>query len=106
MKNIIFLHHSTGRSIWVGKTNRLIYKLTKKGDLQKYLIAYNKRHKTDYQITEQSFPKNVLYGWNNYPFDYYNIWVKMPENLLLWRNQHLKFLQENMRSLLSNIVFR
>ena len=23
-----------------------------------------------------SFPKPNPYGWNNYPYDYYNIWVK------------------------------
>jgi hypothetical protein len=27
-------------------------------------------------ITEQAFPKESPYGWENYPFDYYNIFVK------------------------------
>jgi hypothetical protein len=76
MKNIIFLHHSTGRSIWVGKTNRYLYKLTQEGDVQKFFDLYNKKNKSDYSITEISFPKNTPYGWENYPFDYYNIWVK------------------------------
>jgi len=31
---------------------------------------------TNYTITEQFFPRKELYGWNNYPYDYYNIWVK------------------------------
>jgi hypothetical protein len=73
---IVFLHHSTGRSIWVGSTNKYIYKLTQKGDVQKFFTAYNKKNKTNYNITELSFPKSAPYGWNNYPFDYYNIWVK------------------------------
>jgi hypothetical protein len=76
MKKIIFLHHSTGRSIWVGKTNRYIYKLAQKGDVQKYFDSYNKKEKKNYSIYELSFPKSKPYGWENYPFDYYNLWVK------------------------------
>jgi hypothetical protein len=76
MKKIVFLHHSTGRSIWVGNTDRYLYKLTQKGDVQKFFAAYNKKNKTDYNITELAFPKSTPYGWNNYPYDYYNIWVK------------------------------
>lgn len=76
MEKIAFLHHSTGRSIWVGRTNRYIYKLTRKGDVQKYFEDYNKKNKTKYLIEECTFPKNEPYGWNNYPYDYFNIWVK------------------------------
>jgi hypothetical protein len=76
MKKIIFLHHSTGRSIWVGNTNRYVYKLTQKGDVQNYISKYNRKNKTSYIISEMNFPKKVPYGWNNYPYDYYNIWVK------------------------------
>jgi len=76
VKNIVFLHHSTGHSIWVGNTNMYLYKLTQKGDVQKFFDNYNKKNKTKYEITELLFPKNVPYGWNNYPYDYYNIWVK------------------------------
>lgn len=76
MKKIIFLHHSTGHSIWTGKTNRYVYKLTGKGDVQKFFGKYNSKNKTGYEIRELIFPKSAPYGWNNYPFDYYNIWVK------------------------------
>jgi hypothetical protein len=76
MEKIIFLHHSTGYRIWIGKTNRYIYKFTKKNDVQKYLKKFNKRNKTNFSITEQVFPKESPYGWKNNPFDYYNIWVK------------------------------
>jgi hypothetical protein len=76
MKKILFLHHSTGHSIWIGNTNRYIYKLTGKGDVQKFFDKYNKENKTEYLINELIFPKNAPYGWNNYPYDYYNIWVK------------------------------
>ncbi len=30
MKKIIFLHHSTGKNVHLGVTNKYIYKLTKK----------------------------------------------------------------------------
>lgn len=76
MKKIIFLHHSTGEAIWKGKTNRYIYKITGKGDVQKFLTAYNRNNKTGYEITAINFPKSSPYGWNNYPYDYFNIWVK------------------------------
>lgn len=76
MIRILFLHHSTGASIWRGKTNRILYKLTKKGDVEKYINKYNKSHHTNYVICEQYFPKSNPYGWENYPYDYYNIWVK------------------------------
>ena len=80
MDKIIFLHHSTGEAIWKGKTNRYIYRLTGKGDVQKYIGTHNRKNKTNYNITAVNFPKSVPYGWNNYPYDYYNIWVKNAGN--------------------------
>jgi len=76
MKKVIFLHHSTGEAIWKGKTNRYVYRLTGKGDVQKYFAAYNRKNKTSYEISAVNFPKSSPYGWHNYPYDYYNIWVK------------------------------
>lgn len=76
MDKIIFLHHSTGEAIWKGETNRYIYRLTGKGDVQKYIESHNRKHKTNYKITAVNFPKSAPYGWNNYPYDYYYIWVK------------------------------
>lgn len=76
MTNVIFLHHSTGKKIWIGKTNRYVYKLTQKSDVQSFIKKYNKQNKTGYSITERSFPADSPYGWKNGPFDYYNIWVK------------------------------
>jgi hypothetical protein len=76
MTKIIFLHHSTGEAIWKGKTNRYLYRLTGKGDVQKYIRKYNKMNRTAYEADEMNFPRNSPYGWNNYPFDYYNIWVR------------------------------
>ena len=76
MKKIVFLHHSTGEAIWKGKTNRYVYRLTGRGDVQKYISTYNRKNNTSYEITALNFPKSAPYGWNNYPYDYYNIWVK------------------------------
>ena len=35
-----------------------------------------KKKNRNYSIREIEFPKSKPYGWNNYPYDYYNIWVK------------------------------
>jgi len=86
--NIIFLHHSTGSFIWYGKRasvfNRgiglismdLRRKVRREGKVPKYFKAYNELHGTTYHIEEQIFPKDEPYGWDNFPYDYYNIWVR------------------------------
>lgn len=76
MQKIIFLHHSTGNCIWVGDTSTFMYKLSRKGAVQRYFDDYNRRNDTSYIISDLLFPKKFPYGWKNYPFDYYNIWVK------------------------------
>lgn len=60
---IIFLHHSTGELAW-------------KGGVKDWFKKYNEENGTNYKIEEQSFPKSSPYGWRNYPYDYWNIWVK------------------------------
>lgn len=79
--NIIFLHHSTGRNIWNGGLPKLANKLGFDGDVVKWFDSFNKVNQTNYIIEEMDFPKKHPYGWNNYPFDYYNIWVKNAGNL-------------------------
>jgi hypothetical protein len=54
--------------MFISSHKKVIYK--------SFFSDYNKMNRTDYTITEFSFPKQVPYGWNNYPYDYYNIWVK------------------------------
>ncbi len=73
--NILFLHHSTGKLIYQGAAT------DGTPDVQKWFADYNKKNDTKYNFAEHYFPsakKNrfVGYGWNNYPYDYYNIWVK------------------------------
>lgn len=76
MEKIIFLHHSTGQGVWIGKTNRYVYKFTKRSDVKSYFNKFNRKNKTNYSIDARIFPTKVEYGWRNSPFDYYNIWVK------------------------------
>jgi hypothetical protein len=60
---VIFLHHSTGGVIWGG-------------GVPEWVADYNTANGTDYSIVDQEFPKDAPYGWNNYPYDYWNIWVQ------------------------------
>lgn len=73
---VIFLHHSTGKLIWTGDVSKVSFKLFKEGEAQKWIKKYNNSNKTNYHIKEIAFPKSEPYGWKNYPYDYYNIWVK------------------------------
>jgi len=95
MKKIIFLHHSTGNNIWIGGTNRYIYKLTGKGDVQNFFKEYNRKNNTDYIISDLYFPKSTPYGWKNYPYDYYNIWVKHAGNQPFMEEPTLEILTKN-----------
>ncbi len=60
--DVIYLHHSTGGDIW-------------NGGVPEAVAAYNAEHGSDYRISEVAFPKSSPYGWQNYPYDYWNIWV-------------------------------
>lgn len=58
---IILLHHSTGGVIW-------------DGGVADWFDEHNSTHGTDYYITERAYPTDG-YPWENYPYDYWNIWV-------------------------------
>ena len=74
--NIIFLHHSTGHNIWEGGVSNFAKKFGYEADVIEWFKKYNKKNNTNYEITETDYPKRTPYGWSNYPYDYYNIWVK------------------------------
>lgn len=79
--NIIYLHHSTGEVIWEGDLAQTLPEAMEKrprvkSQLPVLFSYYNKKNSTSYSIVASVFPKAEIYGWNNYPFDYYNIWVK------------------------------
>lgn len=73
---IVFLHHSTGQVVWDAGLSRVTKKLGLDSDVQKWFKKYNSQNGTHYLITETAYPKKTPYGWKNYPYDYYNIWVK------------------------------
>lgn len=60
--NVLFLHHSTGRYIWNGGLKDCV------DDSSSDIVQ-------DIHIYDQEFPKRKPYGWQNYPYDYWNIWV-------------------------------
>lgn len=80
---IVFLHHSTGGILW-------------KAGLPRFIHSWNAAHGTNYDITELNYPGatgghtrllrilpgRILdklvshrYPWDNYPYDYWNLWV-------------------------------
>lgn len=59
---IIFLHHSTGGAVW------------STGRVSSWISTYNTSNGTGYQAIERSYP-STPYPWNNYPYDFWNIWV-------------------------------
>jgi hypothetical protein len=80
---ILFLHHSTGEVILrAGKMpsffERKLFK--NRSFVKKWFDDYNDANKTNYIFEDQYFPQSHPYGWNNYPYDYYNIWVKHAGN--------------------------
>lgn len=90
--NIIYLHHSTGGVIWQGEKPSIITRAARKvstgladalgGKARLPLLfdKYNKENNKNYLIREMAFPKSSPYGWHNYPYDYYDIWVKHAGN--------------------------
>ncbi len=60
---IVFLHHSTGKVVW-------------DGGVKKWFKDNGRNGGGKYDISEMDFPGEKPYGWNNYPYDYWNIWVR------------------------------
>jgi len=92
---IIFLHHSTGEVIINGgiRPIRFIGRFLKqKSSVSKWFENYNRSNGAKYIFDEQYFPKKELYGWNNYPYDYYNIWVKNAGDKMYLNEPTLKML--------------
>jgi len=77
--SIIYLHHSTGGVIWGG-------------GILAWFTQYNTKNNTSYTITERAYPKSSPYGWNNYPYDYWNIWVNHGGNTQYLQEDTLELL--------------
>ena len=74
---IVFLHHSTGQVVWIGNTSKLSAKILGRSDVKSWIGSYNKENGTSHAIEDMNFPTtNEGYPWANYPYDYYDIWVK------------------------------
>jgi hypothetical protein len=73
---IVFLHHSTGGVIWAGRTWKVVQKVLGTSDVASWFTEYNRANHTDLRIEQLEFPTGNDYEWANYPYDYYNIWVK------------------------------
>jgi len=90
--NILYLHHSTGGVIWQGAKSSIIARAARKistrlaeavgikAKLPSLFEQYNEENNKNYLIKDMIFPKASPYGWHNYPYDYYNIWVKHAGN--------------------------
>jgi hypothetical protein len=61
--NIIFLHHSTGGNLY------------NEGGVADWFTTYNTTHGTNYQITERWYPDSPYPDGENYPYDYWHLWV-------------------------------
>lgn len=61
-QSAIFLHHSTGEGVYV------------EGNVASWINNYNSSNGTNYTVTERSYPDSP-YPWENYPYDYWNLWV-------------------------------
>lgn len=73
--NILYLHHSTGKNVWMGAVSKWVYRVNRQGAVERYLAGANQRNGTNYHVQARVFPQKEPYGWHNYPYDYWNIWV-------------------------------
>lgn len=84
LRKIVYLHHSTGKIVWDGGQKTTSFKIEEflkkifNSQNEESLIPkkINNYSKKKYKIEELTFPRKKPYGWRNYPYDYYNIWVK------------------------------
>ncbi len=61
-QRIIFLHHSTGNNVY------------REGTVVAYIDSINKADGTSLKISERGFPDDP-WPWENYPYDYWKLWV-------------------------------
>jgi len=73
---IVFLHHSTGQVVWTGRTSKAALKVFGKSDVGTWISNHNRANNTALEMEQINFPTGRDYEWANYPYDYYNIWVK------------------------------
>ena len=79
---VAYLHHSTGQNVWTG-------------GVPQFIQTWNSSHGKNYQISELRYPATIgghttlarylplrtvramvsYYPWENYPYDYWNLWI-------------------------------
>jgi len=59
---VIFLHHSTGNGVF------------DEGNVAAWFDNYNATNSTNYIVDERDYPYTP-YTWDNYPYDYWNLWI-------------------------------
>ena len=59
---VVFLHHSTGGGVFW------------EGGVDQWIADYNASHGTAIQVEEREYPSEP-YAWENYPYDYWNLWI-------------------------------
>lgn len=60
---IAYLHHSTGGNVWAG-------------GVPGFVTGWSRPAGSTYTITELTYPATAGgYPWENYPYDYWNLWV-------------------------------
>jgi hypothetical protein len=79
---VIFLHHSTGNNVWYGDINpgKKIHFTKSICMVPRLVKEYNEAQGCKISLEERNFPSGNPYPWENYPYDYYNIWVKNAGN--------------------------
>lgn len=58
----LFLHHSTGSGLY------------SQGKVTDWVRTYNSTNNTNFQIIERTYP-DTPWPWENYPYDYWKLWV-------------------------------
>jgi hypothetical protein len=61
-QSVVFLHHSTGGNVFA------------EGKVKNWFTNYNQTNGKSYQITERGYPDSP-YPWENYAYDFWNLWV-------------------------------
>ena len=93
---VLFLHHSTGMYVWKGSKLNKNWVLNKQNyDVPRQIIDYNKTSDSKIAIKQSYFPKGQPYPWENYPYDYYNIWVKNAGNKTFMEEPTLEMLTQD-----------
>lgn len=112
-----FLHHSTGQCIWEGNrstflsikldkiSHRVAWKFKKSPSLPRLFRNYNKEQHKNYKIDDIVFPKKSPYGWSNYPYDYYNIWVKHSGDMPFMEEPTLEILSKKYQTIILKHCF-